>query len=472
MSRNVAIVCLILVICGYYYIQPVENSFRFRPGHSNPDRVLKSTTRHVPPVKMLSSRLDFWGLSSGIEYPDYRGNNPSMLSLPHHLPDGNATLVVVANVPLGPPELIDGNEINMRTVFASILDVAEQRSPVPRTEPRNYPLIQSHSLNRLDDLVFSDHNSFPECDMYPIFRNIQGPEDGRLFWSSLGEPLMIHNSPSPKNSNLCRVLYLVDLRVVYPILRDIISAPIRFDRSVALLIPGQDGIHKNWAPFTDSVGDVFVHVNLIPQTIYKLNTPIADLPTYSSPASDLLPTLEPVVFQTLEEPNCIRSILNDVDWEAIHQASPFIEVILCTSAEVRSRECDPNDPANRLYVGVLHVQDKSRWPTFYEPRIMTLNSSAPFNYVSVSRPLFYSSSPIEISVDMVVGTSQWQQIYTVSLTVHKSPVSAISDRGSTVAFLDDWLFVSYGVADDSSYFALVTVKEIMTDHEMCEEFQA
>jgi hypothetical protein len=190
-------------------------------------------------------------------------------------------------------------------------------------------------------------------------------------------------------------MYIVDLRSVYPILRDSLSdidAPTRFRESVPLIYANQTRLQKNWSPFTNAAGEVFLHTDLIPQTIYKLSTGDA-APTFSSSAADLA-RLELVVKSTVDR-NCITMAVNpddnpDTNVE-IHQSTPFLEVVLCTSDAVRSGACDPKKPENRLYMSLFHVlHNQSR--RFYEPRIVTLSSTEPFEYVSVSKPLMYSTT--------------------------------------------------------------------------------
>ena len=160
-----------------------------------------------------------------------------------------------------------------------------------RYNPPIEPDITAFSEQALKGLIHSNDTYFPECNVkeYRWYMDVQGPEDGRLFWTQLGEPLLAYLSVSPENCDLCRTLYLIDLRSVYPPLAELLrtnSPPIRFKKSVPLLYSGQSGFHKNWALFTNSDGDIFIHTDLVPQSIYKL--PFSDsFPTFSSPASEL-----------------------------------------------------------------------------------------------------------------------------------------------------------------------------------------
>jgi hypothetical protein len=322
--------------------------------------------------------------------------NPALLSLAHPGDDRNATFVVLAREEYQ-YEYVDGFLIQPRRIFAGLLHFGVS-DPERRWDPTNNPIIRSHSVQRLDQLVHSEDIYFPKCepDLQGGLSGNQGPEDPRLVWSHLGEPLVIYQSISPTNSELCRHFYVVDLRSIYPPVADIMfdtarPPPIRFIESVPLSYSGQAGFHKNWALFTNVEGDIFVHTRLAPQTIYKLKPESAiSPPTFSSPASDLI-SLELIVHHPQEDENCVTIALRGIAKLRIHQSTPFVDVVLCTSADVYSGLCDPDDPANHLYMGVIHAQHAVRGTPWYEARVVTLNSSLPFNYYSISKPLSYGT---------------------------------------------------------------------------------
>jgi len=79
----------------------------------------------------------------------------------------------------------------------------------------------------------------------------------------------------------------------------------------------------------------------------------------------------------------------------IHHAMSFLDVVLCTSSDIRSGHCDAGNPNNRIYLGMIHVVHKGsgqHYERHYERRIVTMNSTSPFNYLSVSKPVMYSIS--------------------------------------------------------------------------------
>jgi hypothetical protein len=372
---------VVLLLCYYF--------------HARSQSIVTLVPRDLPPVKVLSSRLDFWGLYSTIEFPNAVGFNPSMISLPWRGEDDySPNFIVVAREEDQLVKVYD-RDVRPRSILASLLRIPEYHPTTrDRLPPRGHPLVEASWVTRLYKIVRSDKIHFPKCDPLPEWlHGLQGPEDARVFWSSLGEPLLIYNSLSPDNSDLCRAMYLNDLRTAFPKVGSILAedpdpAPIRFNESVPLIMPGQEGIQKNWVPFTAPNGDIYFHITLIPQDIYKLNLD-GPIPTTSSPAHDLHHFLEPVITNPPRKSNCLSIALHK---QKVHQSSPFLDVILCTYADAQSGKCDPHDPKKHLYMGIFNVVHNHLDPYFYEGRILTLNYQYPFNYVSISKPLAYSTT--------------------------------------------------------------------------------
>jgi len=358
------------------------------------------------PILVLTSRRNFWGRPDLIQYEESYAFNPSMLCLPY-VPNNDAIYVSVAR------NLVDPDaEVQSRNLIASLIyerrNERQSRYHRSRYFPTYMMVVTGYAEDKLESLVHSSDPFFPKCatgiyEQWPWYQNIQGPEDGRLVWSRLGEPLLIYNSISPEESDLCRCMYIIDLRSIYPALELFLSGtegnpPIRFPYSVPLIYPDQTGVPKNWAVFTNAIGEVFVHTDLIPQQIYKLNlSGRGSLPWQDSPASELA-IMEPLFHDAVaDDQNCIALALNQTDPDypvEFHQSSPMLEVILCTSSEVRSGLCDPSDPRNRVFILLFHVVHR-RWDVHdlaYEARIVTLNSTAPYNYISISKPLVYCIS--------------------------------------------------------------------------------
>jgi len=385
----------------------IINSFS-RSDNAEPRAVefLRSSkaSRFPYPITPLINRLNAWGVIEKIEYPDGGGFNPSLLSLPVE-GFSNGPLAVVARE--HDPSLWENDpSVRPRWLIAAMLELPDMEEDA-RSRLRWSPVFDFKNDAtppvRLESLVHNHTATlFPKCDVNndldKWFRNVQGPEDPRLFWTHMGEPLVIYNSFAAENIILCRQHYLVDLRSVFPDAQRVMSevsqpAPIRFPHNVPLIYSNQSSFQKNWAPFTNSDGDLYFHTNLIPQTIYKLKPkPPSGYSTFSSPAEELS-NLELAVRSPVKD-NCVVLVThqpkNPDGRRNLHQSTPFLEVVLCTFADAMTGECNVEDPENRLYIGLIHLRHDYR---HYERRIITLNSTAPWNYVSVSNALLYCTYP-------------------------------------------------------------------------------
>jgi hypothetical protein len=383
---------------------PLLNYYSTGGSHRQTSTVLRHDPESLYQITPLISRQNIYGIYGDITFPGRPGFNPSLLALPFNQ-TGKTKFVLVARDEIHDTWHDNVPEVRPRSTFAALLDFPPDADVHPNSN------FEAYSMSPLELLANSKQNVFENCNTNGLefwYRNMQGPEDPRIFRSHLGEPLLIYSSIGAANSGLCRQLYIVDLRVVYPALREALEsgtestdpAPLRFNHSVPLLYANQTGLQKNWAPFTNTAGELFIHTDLIPQRIYKLNFPARPLPDFSSLAVDL-PLLEPVPCSSVGD-NCLVSALTgergmppDGPWVpfAIHQSTPFLEVVLCTFAEVLSGVCDEDNSANRLYIGLIHLVHNPMKPKHYERRIVTLRSTSPFEYLSVSKPLMYCISP-------------------------------------------------------------------------------
>jgi len=394
-SVSLKVVVIVLTLC-YYFLFPSKS-------------IVPRTPREVPPIKALPSRLDFWGLYSTIEFPDAIGFNPSMISLPWRGDDSYSPNFIVVAREEDHLVRVYERDVRPRSILASLLRIPDfHPTTQDRLPPRGHPTVPASWVTRLNQIVRSDRIHFPKCDpMNEWLHGLQGPEDARIFWSHLGEPLLIYNSLSPDQSDLCRVMYMNDLRTAFPKVGSILSedpnsAPIRFNESVPLIMPLQEGTQKNWVAFTKPNGDIYFHITLIPQSIYKLRLD-QPIPTIASPPNDLNHFLEPIVNDPPKKSNCLSVALAK---QKVHQSSPFLDVILCTYADAHSGKCDANDPHNHLYMGIFNVVHNHLDPYFYEGRILTLNYLPPFNYHSLSKPLGYSTISLYLTDFSRTGSFQ------------------------------------------------------------------
>ncbi|GAA5987341.1 hypothetical protein JCM10908_001916 [Rhodotorula pacifica] len=270
----------------------------------------------------------------------------------------------------------------------------------------------------------------------PDFNQFIGPEDPRLFFTNDGQPLLIY-SQNGRMPNVCRALYVIDARMVIPGLDKALqragwNAPVQFREQTDLIRENQYNIEKNWSPFLGENDELFFHVSLVPQQIYKY-----------VPNLTLRP-LDPLA----PSHNCLTDLLGaDMNRVHLHHATPLLRATLC-----KRGECVP-DVHNTVMFGMIHVKYHPLPYLHYVRHIVTWNTTAPYEYLSVSKPLTYS------------GTNQADPIFTVSMAWDKP--SKRHGLGLNHGFLDDTVLISFGVADYGSAYIDVRARDLLTDHNLC-----
>jgi len=164
----------------------------------------------------------------------------------------------------------------------------------------------------------------------------------------------------------------------------------------------------------------------------------------------------------------------------VHQASPAIRITLCNRGE-----CLP-DIHNTVYVSLFHRVFTTNGK-FFERRIITWNTTFPFNYVSVSKPIFYH------------GVLETQIVHTSSLCLLPRSLRSRQDRRPAHAakpvplylsngphygfsslvpdgtsdfelshgYLDDEIMIAFGLDDKDGGWIDTLVSELIADQIMC-----
>jgi hypothetical protein len=452
------------------------------------DYLRRASTNSSSPILPLISRRNFWGRPDLIVYQTTNIFNPSVLCLPY-VPNNHAVYVSVASREQIVEETDENTKVRRQDLIgAMILDKQNRKAYYDRSRyfPKNTPLARGYSDDKMQDLVHSTQTVFPKCAreshnhwQWPWYKNMEGPENGRLVWSRLGEPLLIYLSVSPEESSLCRTLYLVDLRSVYPALDRFMAMteqnpPIRFPHSVPLMYHGQVGFPRNWAVFTNAMDEVLIQTDLVPQRIFKLNLEDPDnLPRHDSPASDLV-IMESLPDLVADENNCLALALNQTNSlypVDLHLSSPMLEVLLCTANQINSGFCDPSDPRNRVFITLIQVAHRRGYTNdevAYEPRIVTLSSTAPHDYLSISKPLVYRMYLALFCSNATVGISGEQSLNSVSIAIRpkRRPRAA---HELSIGYLDDLLIISFGLDDRTGHFVEVELEDVLQGHQLCED---
>ncbi|GAA98031.1 uncharacterized protein L969DRAFT_617657 [Mixia osmundae IAM 14324] len=388
------------------------------------DRVVPRGERRTRALNSYRNPYGFIGLVD-----PYAGGvfNPSILVLPDTVPLENR-IVVVARGSEG-IDVVEGDDVRWETVVGCfLLELKRPRLGLPY-------LARESDLYTLN-LPAERKPSYQRCDNKDWNVYI-GAEDPRLFITDDGQPLLIY-SQTGNAPMICRAIFIIDARVVIPGLKSALkkagyNPPIQFKNQTDLIREDQSNIEKNWSPFLGDFNELYFHVSLVPQQIYKY---VPDLTMRK-----LLPHSP--------ESNCLTDLLGaDLGHTHLHHATPLIRATLCNRGE-----CKPTIH-NTVLVGLIHVKYHPEPYLYYERRAVTWNVTSPFEYLSVSPPLTY------------MGTNQADPIFTVSV-VWDHPSSKGGGLGLNHGFLDDRMIISFGVADYGSGYIDVVAGDVLAEHTMC-----
>ncbi|KAK9475072.1 uncharacterized protein V1510DRAFT_409957 [Dipodascopsis tothii] len=219
-----------------------------------------------------------------------------------------------------------------------------------------------------------------KCSRYPFLGLIQGYTDPRVFFSPLGEPLMIVGTNS---KTACLGQFVVDLRTYIPDLAkkmEIEDVPIRFKEITELPRKDRAEVEKNWFMLYDENNRVYVQHDYDERSLS---------PVFGEIANIAPPT--PQCLMGLKEKFNMKDAAND-----IHQATNSLRVTLCDFP------CVPTIH-NTVLVEIVHVKFKNYYELFYRRYAVVMNATAPFEIIGRTGNLMYA------------GTDEHTMIYTVSM---------------------------------------------------------
>ncbi|GAA5866987.1 hypothetical protein JCM3774_003747 [Rhodotorula dairenensis] len=446
--RRVLIIATVSLIALFLLLSPsdaVGSSGRLGPGRGKRGataaksyEVLKSSSssalalvsdgypKSANKAKILESRSNPYGYMNLVD--PYVGGafNPSILVLPDQAGLGWRHVFVSRGEEKY--EVIQGEDTRWEKLIGCFL------LPMKRAHLELPYLARESELWTLD-LPAKRKVEYMRCHNTD-FNQFIGPEDPRLFFTNDGQPLLIY-SQNGRMPNVCRALYVIDARMVIPGLDKALqragwNAPVQFREQTDLIRENQYNIEKNWSPFLGENDELFFHVSLVPQQIYKY-----------VPNLTLRP-LDPLA----PSHNCLTDLLGaDMNRVHLHHATPLLRATLC-----KRGECVP-DVHNTVLMSIIHVKYHPLPYLHYVRHVVTWNVTAPYEYVSVSKPLTYS------------GTNQADPIFTVSMAWEKP--TKRHGLGLNHGFLDDTVLISFGVADYGSAYIDVLARDLLTEHNLC-----
>lgn len=306
-------------------------------------------------------------------------------------------------------------------------------------------MIRQDSWKRylLDDILPPEHHCASESHIMDYI----GPEDGKLYWTRDGAPILMFTNQVPYEGE-CQGMFMVDLRAVIPDLKDILGdnaakmGPIRFKEPTQLRRPmpenlKEDGSYhfereKNWSPFQTFLGkpeddELKFSAHLVEPRIYQFKEGEKYVTHTGSPEKPQMCVDEKFAY-------------------GVHQGTPMLSITLCNRGE-----CEPSIQ-NTVLMGLVQKR-RSDPHLHYDKRIVTWNASAPYEYRSISKHI------------VLTGTEEWGYTWAGSMVYYWNQTGVPQDRSH--GFLDDEVWLSFGIADRRSGWIDVTARDLVSHHITC-----
>lgn len=373
--------------------------------------------------------------------------NPTLLELPRGC---QHDFVVIARVP-HTKESINGIRYNRARQVAMFANLTHDSQPKLVTGEWSRFLV--------DNFLEPQHH----CKAKPKMDKYIGPEDMKLFWTRSGEPLLTFTHQNP-DETLCHGMFLIDVRAAMPEIMDTIAAagvqdmpPVRFKTPSLLRRQPPKGHEqdpryqreKNWAlaqsPFADGDDELLVMAD--PSRLYRWKS-TAELvqPVASEHESAVVaPGPSTGIGWASKSKTCLHDVMGSD--HGIHQATPLLSLTLC-----RRGMCQPTQN-NTVLLGMYHKH--SEWPyLWYQRRVAVYRATPPYNMLSVSKELVY------------LGEDDGKFTWTGSMVYFVNSAEIPLNRSH--GFLDDEIWLSYGIKDRVSGWIDVTAIDLVADHYLCQ----
>jgi len=298
-------------------------------------------------------------------------------------------------------------------------------------------------------LILPIPSTFSErCEGDLSFFNFNiGPHDARVFCGP-EKPYVIYGSQSSFN---CFGQWIQDFRALvdwahFRGVEEPFSLPVDLQRP-----PPIGAIEKNWFPFWDFHGDLYMHYDISPKRVY------AKLGFDGSVGEDLAPQA-----RRMDE-KCLSKYMAPSDPErpeSIHQATNSLSITMCKSTDPSCKVSE----ANTFIFTVVQRKAYYDFHSVYEPYAVLFNQRAPFELHAISSKPFWIRGRREQlphpNREGEVWENQSEMMYVTSM-------SWKSRDQMYHGYLDDTLFVGFGIEDKDTGGMDVLASDLLRDLGMC-----
>ncbi|KAK6387239.1 hypothetical protein LTS17_000506 [Exophiala oligosperma] len=283
-----------------------------------------------------------------------------------------------------------------------------------------------------------------------FFNFRKGPRDARVFYGPDG-PYIMYGSLGTRN---CLGLYLQDLRTLLNDFDAETKTSDAFANGTELARPPPvNDVQKNWFIFWDAQNQFYVHHDIFP------NRTFSQLSADGSVGTDLS------VQAKKNDDACMARFMPipKTKHEKVHQTTNSLAITLCKRSDPK---CSPSDD-NTFIMTIFHYQTFYDWHAQYYPHVMLFRRNSPFEVHAISqKPLWIWGKPLYTNESESVIKGDWApeghtDLFYVTSMSWKNPDQRYQ------GFIDDPLFISFGIEDTRSGAIDVTAGDMLKDLGFC-----
>ncbi|KAL6249282.1 hypothetical protein RBB50_004345 [Rhinocladiella similis] len=215
-----------------------------------------------------------------------------------------------------------------------------------------------------------------------------------------------------------------------------------------------NAIEKNWFPFWDRQGHIYIHHDIFPQRVFS------KLSLDGSGGPDLAALAQPA------DQTCMERYFPKVGktLESIHQATNSLLVTMCNRND---SSCQDN-ATNTFIMTLFQHKTFYSYHSVYEPYVILFSQDAPFAIHAISkRPLWINGRgtagekrPKYLPLSTSDPWNQTEMMYVTS-------ISWMSSSQTYHGYQDDILFVSFGIEDERSGGIDILARDVLEDIGLC-----
>jgi hypothetical protein len=162
---------------------------------------------------------------------------------------------------------------------------------------------------------------------------------------------------------------------------------------------------------------------------------------------------------------CLSKYMHVPEKEHVHQATNSLAITMCRRADSR---CVPDD-TNTFIMSIYHHQTFRNWHAQYQPHVLLFQRSAPFSLHAISQKGIWVNGKLPLTNEteslLVKGTPLAGHLELFYITSISWKTSGQRYHG----FVDDPLFLAFGIEDIRSGGIDVLAGDLLKDVSFCSD---